>query len=63
MSLKNYKTKKLLEDLFVEGMTLEEFFEHGDKDYRDGSAHVRTKLVGNQALYVEDPVGRRGQLS
>jgi hypothetical protein len=24
---------------------------------------VMLKLVGNQALYVEDPVGRRGQLS
>jgi hypothetical protein len=32
--LKNYKTKKLLEDLTVEGMTVKEFWEHGDKDYR-----------------------------
>jgi hypothetical protein len=40
---KNYKTKKLLEDLALEGMTdlalegmiVEEFWQHGDKDYRE----------------------------
>jgi hypothetical protein len=31
--LNNYKTKKLLEDLTVEGMTVEEFWQHGDRDY------------------------------
>jgi hypothetical protein len=30
--LKNYKTKKPLEDLAVVGMTVEEFWQHGDKD-------------------------------
>jgi hypothetical protein len=33
--LKNYKTKKLLKDLALEGMTVEEFWQHGDKDYRE----------------------------
>jgi hypothetical protein len=33
--LKNYKTKKPLEDLTLEGMTVEEFWQHGDKDYRE----------------------------
>jgi hypothetical protein len=33
--LKNYETKKLLEDLVVGGMTVKEFLEHGDKDYRE----------------------------
>jgi hypothetical protein len=33
--LKNYKTKKLLEDLALEGMTVEEFWQHGNKDYRE----------------------------
>jgi hypothetical protein len=33
--LKNYKTKKPLEDLALEGMTVEEFLQHGDKDYRE----------------------------
>jgi hypothetical protein len=33
--LKNYKIKKLLEDLVVEGMTVEEFWQHDDKDYRE----------------------------
>jgi hypothetical protein len=32
--LKNYKTKKLLEDLALEGMTLEEFWQYDDKNYR-----------------------------
>jgi hypothetical protein len=32
-TLKNYKTKKLLEDLVVSGMTVKEFWQHGDKDY------------------------------
>jgi hypothetical protein len=33
--LKNYKTKKSLEDLVVEGVTVEEFWQNGDKDYRE----------------------------
>jgi hypothetical protein len=33
--LKNYETTKLLEDLTVEGMIVEEFWQHGDKDYRE----------------------------
>jgi hypothetical protein len=33
--LKNYKTKKPLEDLALEDMTIEEFWQHGDKDYRE----------------------------
>jgi hypothetical protein len=33
--LKNYKTKKSLEDLAIEGMTVKEFWQHGDKDYRE----------------------------
>jgi hypothetical protein len=33
--LKNYETKKLLEDLVVEGMTIEEFWQHSDKDFRE----------------------------
>jgi hypothetical protein len=33
--LKNYKTKKLLEDLALEGITVEEFWQHGDEDYRE----------------------------
>jgi hypothetical protein len=33
--LKNYKTKKPLEDLTLEGMTVEEFWQYGDKDYRE----------------------------
>jgi hypothetical protein len=33
--LKNYKTKKLLEDLALEGMSVKEFWEHGDKDYME----------------------------
>jgi hypothetical protein len=32
--LKDYKTKKSLEDLAAEGMIVEEFWQHGDKDYR-----------------------------
>jgi hypothetical protein len=31
--LKNYKIKKPLEDLVVPGMTVKEFWQHGDKDY------------------------------
>jgi hypothetical protein len=30
--LKNYKTKKSLEDLTLVGMSVEEFWQHGDKD-------------------------------
>jgi hypothetical protein len=33
--LENYKTNKLLEDLAIEGMTIEEFWQLGDKDYRE----------------------------
>jgi hypothetical protein len=33
--LNNYKTKKPLEDLALEGMTVEEFWQHGEKDYRE----------------------------
>jgi hypothetical protein len=33
--LKNYKHKKLLEDLVVPGMTVKEFWQHGDKDYTE----------------------------
>jgi hypothetical protein len=29
--LKNYKTKKSLKDLALEGMTVEEFWQHGNK--------------------------------
>jgi hypothetical protein len=31
-SLKNYKTKKLLLDLALVGMSVEEFWQHGIKD-------------------------------
>jgi hypothetical protein len=50
--LKNYKTKKPLEDLVVEGMTIEEFWQYGDKDYREFEygkplvpKHVHLKLL------------------
>jgi hypothetical protein len=33
--LKNYKTKKPLEDLTLVGMTVEEFWQHGHKDIRE----------------------------
>jgi hypothetical protein len=33
--LKNYKIKKPLENFAVEGMTVEEFWQHDDKDYRE----------------------------
>jgi hypothetical protein len=33
--LTNYKIKKRLEDLAVEGMTVQEFLQHGNKDYRE----------------------------
>jgi hypothetical protein len=33
--LKNYKHKKLLEDLAILGMTVKEFWHHGNKDYMD----------------------------
>jgi hypothetical protein len=33
--LKNYKQKKPLEDLAVLGMTIKEFWQHGNKDYID----------------------------
>jgi hypothetical protein len=50
--LKNYKTKKPLEDLALEGMTIEIFWQHGDKDYRKFeygklfvAKHVHLKLL------------------
>jgi hypothetical protein len=33
--LNKYKTKKLLEDLVVEGMTVKEFWQQGNKDYTE----------------------------
>jgi hypothetical protein len=33
--LKNYKTKKLLEDLALVGMSVKEFWQHGDKDIQE----------------------------
>jgi hypothetical protein len=33
--LKNYKHKKLLEDLAILGMTVKEFWQHGDTDYME----------------------------
>jgi hypothetical protein len=33
--LKNYKAKKPLEDLGLVGMTVKEFWQHGDKDIRE----------------------------
>jgi hypothetical protein len=33
--LKNYKHNKPLEDLVVLGMTIKEFWQHGDKDYTE----------------------------
>jgi hypothetical protein len=51
-SLKNYKTKKLLEDLVVQGVTIEEFWQDGNKDYREFEygkplvpKHVHLKLT------------------
>jgi hypothetical protein len=51
VGLKNYKTKKPLEDLALEDMTVEEFWQHGDKDYLEFeygkpliSKHVHLKL-------------------
>jgi hypothetical protein len=35
VGLKNYKTKKPLEDLALVGMIIEEFWQHGDKDIRE----------------------------
>jgi hypothetical protein len=50
--LKNYKTKKPLKDLAVEGMTVKEFLKYGDKDYREFEygkplvpKHVHLKLL------------------
>jgi hypothetical protein len=34
-NLKNYKTKKPLEDLPLKGMTVKEFWQHGEKDYTE----------------------------
>jgi hypothetical protein len=51
-SLKNYKTKKLLKDLAIEGMAVREFWEHGEKDFRKFEyrkplvpKHVHLKLL------------------
>jgi hypothetical protein len=51
-ALKNFKTKKPLEDLALEGMIVEEFWQHGDKDiwefeYRKllVPKHVHLKLL------------------
>jgi hypothetical protein len=33
--LKNYEHKKLLEDFIVPGMTVKEFWQHGNKDYTE----------------------------
>jgi hypothetical protein len=33
--IKNYKTKKLVEDLALVGMTIEEFWQHDGKDVRE----------------------------
>jgi hypothetical protein len=35
VGLKNYKTKKPLEDLALVGTIIEEFWQHGDKDIRE----------------------------
>jgi hypothetical protein len=50
--INNYKTKKPLEDLALEGMTVEEFWQHGNKDYREFEygkplvrKHVHLKLL------------------
>jgi hypothetical protein len=50
--LKNYKIKKLLEDLALESMTVEEFWQHGNKDYSEFEygkplirKHVHLKLL------------------
>jgi hypothetical protein len=58
--LKNYKIKKLLEDLAIEGMTVKEFLEHGDKDYRECEygkplvpKHVHLKLLWIMQKFLE----------
>jgi hypothetical protein len=33
--LKNYKHKKSLEDMAIPGLTVKEFLQHGDKDYKE----------------------------
>jgi hypothetical protein len=50
--LMNYKTKKSLEDLALDGMTVEEFWQHDDKDYKKFEygkplvlKHVHQKLM------------------
>jgi hypothetical protein len=49
---KNYKAKKLLEDMALECMTVKEFWQYGDKDYREFEyekllvpKHVHLKLL------------------
>jgi hypothetical protein len=46
--LKNYKTKKPLDDLPVEVMSVKEFWEHGDKDYR--KFEYEKSLVQNMSI-------------
>jgi hypothetical protein len=46
--LKNYKTKKMLEDLALEGMTIEEFWQHGDKDI--GNLSMESHLFQNMSI-------------
>jgi hypothetical protein len=52
MVLRIIKTKKPLEDLALEGMTIEEFWQHDNKDYREFQygkllvpKHVHLKLL------------------
>jgi hypothetical protein len=58
--LKNYNTKKPLEELAVEGMTVKEFWKHGDKDYREfeygkplALKHVHLKLSWTMQKFHE----------
>jgi hypothetical protein len=58
--LKKYKIKKSLEDLDLEGMTVEEFWQHGDKDYKEfeyGKSlvpkHVHLKLLWSMQKFLE----------
>jgi hypothetical protein len=50
--LKNYKSKKPLEDLALVGMSVKEFWQHGDKDIREFeygkpfvAKHVHLKIL------------------
>jgi hypothetical protein len=58
--LKKYKIKKPLEDLALEGMIVEEFWQHGDKDYREFEygkllvpKHVHLKLLWSMQKFHE----------